>query len=83
MDEIAPGVFVSTAEKYTTTTTVVAGDDGGCLLIDPAVSVADLAAFFGGLDLLPPGVIRHGDVLCGVGVKPYPRRPHDAGRPRG
>ena len=38
---------------------------------------ADLAAFFGGLDLLPPGVTRHGDVLCGVGVKPY------QGRPRG
>ena len=27
------------------------------------------------LDLLPPGVTRHGDVLCGVGVKPYPGRP--------
>jgi S-adenosyl methyltransferase len=38
---------------------------------------ADLAAFFGGLDLLPPGITRHGDVLCGVGVKPY------QGRPRG
>jgi S-adenosyl methyltransferase len=36
---------------------------------------ADLAAFFGGLDLLPPGITRHGDVLCGVGVKPYPGRP--------
>src|ERR1700735_2934319 len=43
MDEIAPGVFVATAEMYTTTTTVVAGPDGGCLLIDPAVTVADLA----------------------------------------
>ena len=36
---------------------------------------ADLAAFFGELELLPPGVTRHGDVLCGVGVKPYPGRP--------
>jgi hydroxyacylglutathione hydrolase len=44
VDEIAPGVFVATAETYTTTTTVVAGADGGCLLIDPAVTVADLAA---------------------------------------
>jgi hydroxyacylglutathione hydrolase len=43
-DEIAPGVYVATAEQYTTTTTVIAGDDGGCLLVDPAVSVADLAA---------------------------------------
>ena len=49
MDEIAPGVFVATAEKYTTTTTVVAGDDGGCLLIDPAVTAADLAALAGWL----------------------------------
>jgi glyoxylase-like metal-dependent hydrolase (beta-lactamase superfamily II) len=43
-DEVAPGIYVATAEKYTTTTTIVAGDDGGCLLVDPAVSVADLAA---------------------------------------
>jgi glyoxylase-like metal-dependent hydrolase (beta-lactamase superfamily II) len=42
--EIAPGVYVTTAEQYTTTTTIVAAPDGGCLLIDPAVSVADLAA---------------------------------------
>ena len=44
MDEIAPGVFVATADMYTTTTTIVVGADGGCLLIDPAVTVADLAA---------------------------------------
>ncbi len=44
ISEIAPGVYVATAEKYTTTTTIVAGADGGCLLIDPAVTVADLAA---------------------------------------
>jgi hypothetical protein len=31
---------------------------------------ADLAGFFGGLELLPPGITRHGDVLCGTGVKP-------------
>src|ERR1700761_582325 len=42
--EIVPGVFVATAELYTTTTTIVAGADGDCLLIDPAVTVADLAA---------------------------------------
>ena len=49
MDEIAPGVFVATADMYTTTTTIVAGADGGCLLIDPAVTVADLAALAGWL----------------------------------
>jgi hypothetical protein len=30
---------------------------------------ADLASFFGGLDLLPPGITSHGEVLCGTGVK--------------
>jgi hypothetical protein len=48
-----------------------------------AATEADLAAFFGGLDLLPPGISRQGDVLSGVGVKPYPGGPHDSGRPRG
>jgi len=43
VDEVAPGVFVETADRYATNTTVVAGTDGGCLLIDPAVTVADLA----------------------------------------
>src|SRR5579871_2582578 len=42
--EVAPGVYVATADKYTTTTTIVTGADGGCLLIDPAVTAADLAA---------------------------------------
>jgi len=49
VDEVAPGVFVTTADMYTTTTTVVVGGDGGCLLIDPAVTVADLAALVGWL----------------------------------
>lgn len=44
MDELAPGVFVATAERYTTTSTVVVGAGGGCLVIDPAVTVADLEA---------------------------------------
>src|ERR1700722_12232338 len=48
-EEVAAGVFVTTAEKYTTTTTIVAGAGGDCLLIDPAVSVADLAALAGWL----------------------------------
>jgi hydroxyacylglutathione hydrolase len=47
--EVAPGVHVATAEKYTMTTTIVAGEGGGCLLVDPAVSVADLAALAGWL----------------------------------
>ena len=47
--EVARGVWVATARTYTTTTTIVAGSDGGCLLVDPAVSVADLAALAGWL----------------------------------
>jgi glyoxylase-like metal-dependent hydrolase (beta-lactamase superfamily II) len=49
VDEIASGVFVATADLYTTTTTIVVGADGGCLLIDPAVTVADLAGLAGWL----------------------------------
>jgi hypothetical protein len=65
--------------------TVGAGDAGRLpdAVWPTAATEPDLAAFFGGLDLLPPGVSRQGDVLCGVGVKPHPRRPHDSGRPRG
>jgi hydroxyacylglutathione hydrolase len=37
-------VLVGTSEMYTTTTTVVVGHGGGCLLIDPAVTVSDLRA---------------------------------------
>jgi hydroxyacylglutathione hydrolase len=47
--EITTGVLVATADAYTTTSTVVVGDDGGCLVIDPAVSVAEVAALAAGL----------------------------------
>ena len=57
--------------------TVGAGDAGRLpdSVWPAAATEADLAAFFGGLDLLPPGISRHGEVLSGVGVKPYPGRP--------
>ena len=57
--------------------TVGAGDAGRLpdSVWPGAADEADLAAFFGGLDLLPPGIVRHGDVRSGVGLKPYPRRP--------
>jgi hydroxyacylglutathione hydrolase len=42
--EVAAGVLVATSDLYLTTTTVVVGPGGGCLVIDPAVTVADLAA---------------------------------------
>jgi hydroxyacylglutathione hydrolase len=43
LTEVAPGVLVATSAFQLTTTTVVAGADGGCLLIDPGVTVAELA----------------------------------------
>jgi glyoxylase-like metal-dependent hydrolase (beta-lactamase superfamily II) len=45
LTEIAPGVLVATSSYATTTTTVVVGaaGSGECLLIDPAVTAADLA----------------------------------------
>jgi hydroxyacylglutathione hydrolase len=55
LTEIAPGVLVATSSYAMTTTTVVAGA-GGCLLIDPAVTVAELAvlaAELGSLRLRP------------------------------
>jgi glyoxylase-like metal-dependent hydrolase (beta-lactamase superfamily II) len=41
--EVADGVLVGTSELYLTTTTVVAGRPGRCLVIDPAITTADLA----------------------------------------
>jgi hydroxyacylglutathione hydrolase len=43
LTEISTGVFVATADLYVTNSTVVADGDGGCLVIDPSVTVADLA----------------------------------------
>ncbi len=42
LTEIAPGVLVATSSYAVTTTTVVVGSSGGCLVIDPAVTVAEL-----------------------------------------
>jgi hydroxyacylglutathione hydrolase len=66
--EIAPGVLVATSELLTSTSTVVVGEDGGCLVIDPAVSVADLSALsadLGGAGLRP-----------GVGFATHPHWDH-------
>jgi hydroxyacylglutathione hydrolase len=41
--EVAPGVLVAVSPFDQTITTVVVGSDGGGLLIDPAVTVAELA----------------------------------------
>jgi hydroxyacylglutathione hydrolase len=44
LSQIADGVLVGTSELYMTTTTVVVGSGGRCLVIDPAITPADLAA---------------------------------------
>jgi len=52
LTEIAPGVLVATSSYALTTSTVVVGSAGGCLVIDPAVTVADLAALASELSAL-------------------------------
>jgi glyoxylase-like metal-dependent hydrolase (beta-lactamase superfamily II) len=42
-------VLVGTSEFCTTTTTVIIGGDDGCLLVDPAVTPADIAELVSGL----------------------------------
>jgi len=44
LTEIAAGVYVATSEFALTNTVVVAGTDGACLVIDPGVTVAEMAA---------------------------------------
>jgi glyoxylase-like metal-dependent hydrolase (beta-lactamase superfamily II) len=45
LTEVAPGVLVATSASFMlTTSTVVAAPGGGCLVIDPAVTVAELGA---------------------------------------
>jgi hydroxyacylglutathione hydrolase len=54
--EAAPGVYVATADLYTTTSTVIADGRGGCLVVDPAVTVSEvdeLAAAIEALGLHP------------------------------
>ena len=43
LTEVASGVLVATSSYAMTTSTVVVGPSGGCLVIDPAVTTADLA----------------------------------------
>jgi hydroxyacylglutathione hydrolase len=65
LTEVATGVYVATSEIYVTTSTVIAGRDGGCLLIDPAVTVSDLTRLAAG--------------LAGIGLRPvagFATHPH-------
>ncbi len=54
--EVAPGILVATGQLYATTSTVAAGRDGRCLVIDPAISAAEvrgLASELAGRGLRP------------------------------
>jgi hydroxyacylglutathione hydrolase len=42
LTEAAPGVLVATAVQYTTTSTVLCDPGGGCLVVDPAITVAEV-----------------------------------------
>jgi|ERR1017187_37046 glyoxylase-like metal-dependent hydrolase (beta-lactamase superfamily II) len=56
LTEISAGIFVATGDLYVTNSTVITGADGGCLVIDPAVTVSEvagLAADLGRLSLRP------------------------------
>jgi hydroxyacylglutathione hydrolase len=50
LTEVAPGVYVTTAELYTTTSTVIADGHGGCLVVDPAVTVTEVSELAAALD---------------------------------
>lgn len=43
LTEVAPGVLVTTAVQYTTTSTVICRRGGGCLVVDPAVTVTEVS----------------------------------------
>jgi hydroxyacylglutathione hydrolase len=43
LTQTCPGVFVATGDLYVTNSTVVSDGSGGCLVIDPAVTVAEVA----------------------------------------
>ncbi|WP_225754675.1 MBL fold metallo-hydrolase [Actinotalea sp. Marseille-Q4924] len=41
--EVAPGVHVATAVRYTTTSTVLVAADGSCVVVDPAVTPGEVS----------------------------------------
>src|SRR5665647_1054868 len=44
LTQVAPGVWTATAATWVTLTTVVVADDGACLVVDPGITVAEVAA---------------------------------------
>lgn len=62
---VAPGVRVATAQPWSTTTTVVVAPDGACLVVDPALTPADLDALAAVVDA------RGWRVEAGVSTHPH------------
>ncbi len=50
LTEIAPGVWTATARTWSTVTTVVVAPDGACLVVDPGLTVAEVAGLAGEID---------------------------------
>jgi hydroxyacylglutathione hydrolase len=44
LTEVAPGVWTATAEIWTSLTTLIVGADGRCVVVDPGITVAEVAA---------------------------------------
>lgn len=42
--QVAPGIWTATAAIWTSLTTAIVSDDGGCLLVDPGITVGELDA---------------------------------------
>ena len=65
LTEVAPGVWTATAEIWTSLTTLIVADDGACLVVDPGISVAEVAA-------LADEVARRGwSVAAGFATHPH------------
>lgn len=78
LTERAPGVWTATAEIWTSLTTVVVAENGSCLVVDPGITVADLAGIARAID-------DHGwTVTAGLSTHargPAAGAPSPAGRP--
>jgi hydroxyacylglutathione hydrolase len=47
LTQVAPGVWTATAEIWTSLTTVIVAVDGSCLVVDPGITVAEIAEIAG------------------------------------
>src|SRR5262245_41876243 len=52
LTEISAGLFVATGDLYVTNSTVISDGRGGCLVVDPAVTVAEVAGLAADLESL-------------------------------